>query len=177
MTEHAVSDGKIGRCMNDHTKKKDSRKATIPEFTYETGAVSSQQTKKTIANALDLQALQCPNSKHDGHGNLPSRKEKHQFLGIDPREGDTATMTQRTLPPEQLRLNLATHDVIEHMNAALTTEHPAHAITIPEDQFRRCVATYPFNLSWPEMWQRLRIEPRAEDEELLTALATKRRTT
>jgi hypothetical protein len=32
LTEHAVSDGRIGRCVNSHANKKDPRKAAIPEF-------------------------------------------------------------------------------------------------------------------------------------------------
>jgi hypothetical protein len=32
MTEHTVSDGRIGRCQNDHTKKRDPRRAQVPQL-------------------------------------------------------------------------------------------------------------------------------------------------
>jgi hypothetical protein len=84
-------------------------------------------------------------------------------------------MTQRTLPPEKSRTDLATHDVIEHMNEAITANHRAHAITTPEEHFRRTVAAYLFSLSWPDMCHLLRIEPQTEDADLLATLANKGR--
>jgi hypothetical protein len=87
MTEHAVSDGHIGRCANDHTKKRDPRRANIQPLVFTTdrdayeigtAALPKLATAEAIKTARHLQALDGPNSKHDGHGNLPARKETRQ---------------------------------------------------------------------------------------------------
>jgi hypothetical protein len=101
MTEHAVSNAHIGRCNNDHTTKKDPRKADIPRSTtdeiytdeiYELHGVetSSPAAKQAVDLARFLQALDGPNQRHDGKGGLPApRPQKQPFRAGGRKEKKT----------------------------------------------------------------------------------------
>jgi hypothetical protein len=81
MTEHQVTQGRLGRCIEDHTKPRGPVRAAIPQFTtaeiYELHNVetSGPASKQAVQLARHLQALDGPNQRHDGKGTLPARKE------------------------------------------------------------------------------------------------------
>jgi hypothetical protein len=50
LTDHAVSDGQIGRCNNDHSKKKDPKKAAIPSFEYDIGNADTAGKKRAVSD-------------------------------------------------------------------------------------------------------------------------------
>ena len=85
MTEHAVSDGNIGRCANDHTKKRDPRRARIAPLVFtadgevcEIGnaGTAGKQHAVSIKDRLTIAALEGPNYPHDRSGELPPKKER-----------------------------------------------------------------------------------------------------